>query len=565
LSIRALFILAYDLLLLLAAPYVWWRRAHACPRGAWLRIDLDGPVAEIAPRAAPWELRPRAASVEELRALADLTLADARVEGWLVVIRSFGGSTARATAIRRLFGALRAGGKRVVVYLPEGGGTRVTYLSVAADRILVGPFAHVEPLGFAVEAPYFKGALDAIGVEPEVLARGRYKSAGERLVSRQMSAEQREQLEALLDVAHAELLEALAEGRGATRERAERWVNDGPWTARAAVEQGLVDAEAYADELPARLQPAREGPAPIVPARRYARRRRRALRWPGQRPHVAVLSLEGPIVQAPPWPGLPVATEAAFARQIERARADRAVRGVVLLVDSPGGSVRVSDRMLHELRRLAAEKPVVACLDDVAASGGYLVALGAHAIVAEATTITGSIGVVAVRFAVGALLERAGVGIEVVKRGVRADLSSVARPLTDGERAALERELDEVYDAFVDEVARSRHLDPQTVRLHAEGRVYSGRAALERGLIDALGGFARALAMVRERIGPAGAHLEVAALPRPWRIRDVVAPAPLAAFGGEVVLRTLALALAARSERGWLWREVELAERGGTP
>jgi len=561
LSIRALFILVYDLLILLAAPYVWWRRARACPRGAWLRVDLDGPVVEIAPPAAPWDLRPRPASVEELRALVDLTLADPRVEGWLVVIRSFAGSTARATALRRLFGALRAGGKRVVVYLPDGGGTRLTYLAVAADRILVGPFAHVEPLGFAVEAHYLKGALDALGVEPEVLARGRYKSAGERLVSRRMSAEQREQLEALLDVAHAELLGALAEGRGATRERAERWVNEGPWSARAAVEQGLVDAEAYADELPTRLEPAREGPAPIVPARRYARRRRRALRWPGRRPHVAVIALEGPIVQAPPWPGLPVATEAALAQQLERARTDRAVRGAILLVDSPGGSVRVSDRMLHEVRRLAADKPVVACLGDVAASGGYLVALGAHAIVAEATTITGSIGVVAVRFAFGALLERAGVGVEVVKRGDRADLSSAARPLTDGERTTLERELDDVYAAFVGEVARSRHLDPQTVRLHAEGRVHSGRAALERGLIDALGGFERALATVRERLGPEGARLEVAALPRSWRVRDVVAPVPLAALGGDAALRTLALALAARSERVWVWRGVELAER----
>lgn len=560
--IRALIVLACDLLILLAAPYVWWRRAHACPRGAWLRIEIDGPIVEIGPRTAPWVPRGRPTSIEELRDLARLTLADPRVAGWLVVIRSFAGGTTRATALRRVLATLRAGGKRVVVHLPEGGGTRVTFVAVAADRILVGPHAHVAPLGFAVEAHYLKGALDAMGVEPEVLARGRYKTAGERLVASEMSAEQREQLEALLDVAHDELVAALAEGRGASRERAERWVNEGPWTARSAVEQGLADAEAYADELPTRLAPEREGPAPIVPARRYARRRRRALAWPGRRPHVAVIELEGSIVHAPPWPGLPVATEAAFAGQVERVRTDRAVRGVILLVDSPGGSVLVSDRMLHEVRRLAAEKPVVACLGDVAASGGYLVALGAHAIVAEATTITGSIGVVAVRFAIGALLERVGVGVEVVKRGERADLHSPARPLSTGERAALEREIGGVYDAFVDEVARSRRLDPEVVRLHAEGRVFSGSAALERGLVDAIGGLPRALAAVRERVGRDGARLEVALAPRVWRVRDVIAPAPFTALGRGAALRTLGVALAAGAERIWLWRGLELTDRG---
>ncbi|MBN2194540.1 MAG: signal peptide peptidase SppA [Polyangiaceae bacterium] len=560
--IRLLMVLLQDLLVFLLLPLLWWRRARACPKGAFLRLELDGSVAEVPAPSKPWGSRRQPWALEDLRALAQDTVTDPRVAGWLVVIRSFASGTTRATALRRIFDEVRAGGKRVVVYLPEGGGTRMTYLAVAADRVLVGPHSHLAPLGFAVESPYLKGALDELGIEPEVFAQGRYKAAGEQLASRSMSAEQREQVQALLDVAHRELVDALAQGRGVTRGRAEQWIDEGPFPASLAVELGLVDGEAYQDELPMRLQPSRDDEVPVIPARLYARRRHRGFRAPWRRPYIAVVELRGPIAHAPPWPGMPVATAEELARATEAVREDRRAQGVILLVNSPGGSVLVSDRMLHEVRRLAETKPVVACFEDVAASGGYLVGLGAHAIVAEKTTITGSIGVVAVRVAIGALLERLGIAVEVVKRGERSDMASVARPFSEGERDALERELVMVYDSFVGEVARARGLDREVVCSHAEGRVHSGEAALERHLVDALGGFPRALAEVRARIGPRGAGLCALPAPRRWRPQDILPlfipnPAIHAAASG-----ALAVALSTDGARLWLWQGIELVDRG---
>lgn len=520
--LRFLLLLLRDLLLLCGWPYWRWRRAHACPMGAWLRVDVDGPVVEVVSPRGWWDPRPRPLVLEELRWLAQESAADPRVAGWLVVVKSFGDGTARATALRRVLASVRAAGKRVVVYLPDGAGTRVVYLASVADRILVGPHSQLAPLGFTVETLYLRGALEAVGVEAEVLACGRFKAAGERLVAREMSAEQRLQLDEILQVAHDELVEALAAGRSVPRDRAEQWVDEGPWTARGALEAGLVDAEAYEDELERGLAASGGGEAPIVLARRYSRRRRVRLVSPWRRPYLAVIELRGPIASAPPWPGLPVATAESFAKVVAKVREDRRARGALLLINSPGGSVLASDRLLHELRRLAAVKPVVACCEDVAASGGYLVALGAQAIVAEATTVTGSIGVIAARVSVEPLLRRLGLRVEVVKRGARADLGSMARPLAADERRHLERDLGAVYDAFVGEVARGRRLAPEQVRQCAEGRVYGGQAALERGLIDALGGFPRALAELRSRLGIDAERLEpCSTLPRP-RLGELV-------------------------------------------
>jgi protease-4 len=193
---------------------------------------------------------------------------------------------------------------------------------------------------------------------------------------------------------------------------------------------------------------------------------------------------------------------------IRRAREDKRVLGVILHIDSPGGSALASDRMHHELVRLAKEKPLVACMANVAASGGYYVAVAAHTIVAQPTTITGSIGVVAARLVLEPLLERLGVSTEVVKRGAHADLMMPTRPLTSEEREVLQRELEGVYRAFVGVVAEGRKRTFEEIDALAQGRVWSGADAHARGLVDELGGFDTALDLVRARIGKAGGSAE---------------------------------------------------------
>jgi protease-4 len=185
---------------------------------------------------------------------------------------------------------------------------------------------------------------------------------------------------------------------------------------------------------------------------------------------------------------------------------------VVLHVDSPGGSALASDRIHHELEQLAAEKPLVACFADVAASGGYYVAAPAHAIVAQPTTITGSIGVVAVRVVVEPLLAKLGIATEVLKRGAHADSQQPTRHLSEEERTSFQRELEGMYRAFVGIVARGRKRSVEEIERLAEGRVWSGADGAREGLVDLLGGFDLACAHARElakaRIGERARDLE---------------------------------------------------------
>jgi len=553
---------AFALIVNLVRFLLWPARAlvsaRAAPRGAWLEVRIDGPLVEVAPKSPFWDRRSRPTALHELRRLVKVASGDPRVAGLLVVLKGWQGGNATATALRRILASVREQGKRVVVYLPHGGGTRATYVASVANQIILAPQSHLSPLGYAVQAQYLKGALDQVGVEPEVLAHGRFKAAGETLVSEEMSPAHREQLEALLDDVHTVLVDALAEGRGVSRKLAREWVDEGPWSAAAAIRQGLADGAAHADELRERLDPAASSGAPIVGFRRYLRRR--VLCWYPwrRRPRIGVIELHGPIVADVPTP-FPVATGERFTECVDRALGDRSVRGVVLHVNSPGGSVLVSDQMLHGVRRLAKKKPVVACFGDVAASGGYLAALGTAALYAEATTITGSIGVVAARLGVGPLLDRLGIRVHTVKRGNRADMHSPARALAPDERAVLERELEEVYRYFVEAVARGRARAVAEIEPLAEGRIYSGIAAHRLGLIDGVGGFPEAVRDLQQRIGSRAGRLEPQLVGPRWP-RDIAAAVWPRQVG--VMWREL-LALSCNGvERVWMWCPTRIVDAG---
>jgi protease-4 len=227
--------------------------------------------------------------------------------------------------------------------------------------------------------------------------------------------------------------------------------------------------------------------------------------------------------------------------------------------------------MQHELRRLAEKKPVVAYLADVAASGGYLVACGAHAIVARPTTLTGSIGVVAARLVVRPLLERLGIATEVVQRGDRANLHSLAHRLDEGERAAIDRHLEDAYQAFLQVVATGRGRDLRDIEPLAGGRIYPGQHAHEQGLVDRLGGFDTALEEVRSRIGKGAERLRpVVVSSRRFGLRPASLPnlaqgaagrltpsSPLLAIARCGAATNLAvavsLALTSSEECVWLW------------
>ncbi len=557
---RALYALLVNLLLLLFWPLRAFRRSRAAPLGAWVEVEIDGAVTEVTGKRAFWDRRPRPVALHALRRLVDLVANDSRVQGLLLTIKGLHGSSATASSIRDVLEGLRARGKRVAVQLPDGAGTRELLIASSADLFLLGPETHVAAMGFAVQAPYIKAALDKVGVEPEVFARGKYKTAGESLVLGAMSEPQREQVGEILDASWHDLLDSLAKGRRVDREVAREWVEQGPWSAEKAVQRGIADAVCFPDQVAKKLSPKSKDGAPLVPAGRYVRRRRLSWRRFTRPKVIGVVELHGAIVSKSPSPLMHVAEEGSVNESLETAREDRRVLGVVIHVDSRGGSALASTRMLHEIRRLAEEKPVVAYFGDTAASGGYMVGCGAHAIVAQPSTVTGSIGVVAARPVIGRLLEKLGITMEVVKRGARADMMSPARHLDDGERGALEQQIEDSYQAFLRIVSEGRNKTVDEVDLLANGRVYSGRAAATHGLVDQLGGFDVALDLVRQKIGQRGHRLE------PSVISSARASSPMAALTGrtqtwlDLIPRATSeaalLSMAARRDRVWAWCDV---------
>jgi protease IV len=568
-----------NLLHLLLLPIRAIRSARAAPPGGYVSLVIDGPIADLPRPASLLAALRRTAratlSVGHLKQIAKALAADARPAGLLIEVRSPAGGQAVLSSIRDVLLEVRASGKDVIAYLPLGADTAALFLASAARLVIVGPETTLAPIGFAARGRYVRRALERIGVEPEVFARGAYKSAGENLVRDAMSDPQREQLGAILDAFHDALVTALAQSRRVPRETAARWIDEAPHSAARAVELGIIDAIAYEDELPraiARGSAAPAGPTPtagalpdvpprlrLVPSARYLRARTAGgFRPATPRPSLGVIEVHGPIVSRPRLSLAPLAAEDALIAAIRQARADRRIYGVILHIDSPGGSALASDRIHHEVTRLAEAKPVVAYLSNVAASGGYYIAVAAQTIIAQPQTITGSIGVVSTRLAVGPLLERLGVFTSVVKRGARADLFSPTRRLEDAERTVIERELDAFYQTFLGVVARGRRRPLAEIAPLAEGRIYSGTEAQARGLIDHLGGFDRALHELRELLGPEGKGLH-AHIIRPPR---VVPPPPALLTSvaaaleilGEIMglaplLETATLALHTRGER----------------
>jgi protease IV len=551
-----------NLLRLLLFPLHALRRARAAPRGAWLTLTLDGSVADFAPPKPRWALFRRLGraplSIARLRELTRTMAADPRVRGILLEVRSPGAGPAVLASLRDVISEIRAAGKDVIAYLPYGADNQSLYLASAARLVIVGPETMVAPLGFAAHGRYVRSALSRLGVEPEVFAKGMYKSAGESLVRDTMSDAQREQLGALLETHHDALVTALSQGRKVSRDAAARWIDEAPHSAAAAVELGIIDAVAYEDDLDRFLAP-EGGPARLVSADRYLRRRLatrfRAMR---RRPVIGVVEIHGPIVSQARMQLSRVAAEAPIIAALRAARGDPRVRGIMLHIDSGGGSAVASDRIYHEVLRAAEVKPVIAYLSNVAASGGYYIAAAADAVVAQRQTVTGSIGVVSARFVVGPLLERLGVFTDVVKRGARADLFSPSRRLDEVERALFERELDAFYQTFLRAVARGRNQPVETIEPLAQGRIYSGTDAHARGLVDYLGGFERALHEMRDRLGEGGKGLEPAVIRAP---SHSLRPPPIVKIPAPVHAALEALGLAPMMELASLGLDREAGER----
>jgi protease-4 len=392
----------------------------------------------------------------------------------------------------------RRSGKPSFAFL-EYGGEREYYLASACDKVFLLPSSPLEFDGLASYEMFLRGTLDKIGAYPDMHHIGDYKTYTNTFTEKGFTPAHREMAESLNRDAFEQLVRGVADGRRKGEAEVVRLVDQGPFLAEDAVRVGLVDDLAYEDQVLARL-PGKDN-ASKIEIEDYAR-----VSAPiGQRGgRMALLYTSGTIASGrsgfDPINGGVVGSET-IVDAIRRIRSDDSIKAIILRIDSPGGSAVASDVIWRELlitRNGKTPKPIVASMSDLAASGGYYIAAAAQTIVAEPGTLTGSIGILGGKIVTGGTFAKLGVGIDGVVEGQNADMNSPVRPYNDQERKKLEDQLQSFYDQFVEKVARARHMTPERVDTIAQGRVWTGRQAKEIGLVDALGGLDRAVAMAKQ-------------------------------------------------------------------
>jgi protease IV len=424
---------------------------------------------------------------------------DTRVSS--VIIRPAGNAAlwGKVQEIRDAILAFKRSKKPIIAYL-EYGGDQQYYLASACDKVFLMPTASLDLTGMANYEMFLRGTLDKIGALPDAIHVGDYKTASNTFTEHTFTPAHREMAESLNTDLYEQVIAGVAASRQKTAAEVRKLVNHGPYLPEDAVRAGLIDDLAYADEIDDKVQLGR-GRVNTLRQHDYRNVGLHSLGL-NRGPRIAVIFAVGLIStgrSSEDSVGGQVVGSETMVEYLRKVRADDSIRAVVLRIDSPGGSAIASDVIWREIMLTRERKPVIASMSDVAASGGYYIAMPAHAIVAQPATLTGSIGVVLIRFVIEGTLEKLGINIETVKQGQYADIFSPVRPFTPDERKRLGELMQATYDSFVEKAASGRNTTPERIDAIAQGRVWTGKQAKEIGLVDELGGLDRALEMAKER------------------------------------------------------------------
>ena len=399
----------------------------------------------------------------------------------------------------------RKSGKTVVAFL-EFGGDREYYLASAADRVFLLPTSPLDLTGVASYEIFLRGTLDKIGAYPDFRHIGEYKTAVNQLTETSMTPAHREMSESLNRDMYDQLVRGLAASRKKTEAEIRALLDQGPFLPEDALRAGLVDDLAYEDQLDDRV-PQLKAASGDMRRIEDAEYRHVSPRSVGIRPQsrIAVIYAAGVIASGrsgiDPVNGA-VAGSDTLLDQIRRIRDDETVKAIVLRVDSPGGSSTASDVIWRELmitRDQKPSRPLVVSMSDLAASGGYYIAMPGQWIVAQPATLTGSIGIYTGKMVTGGTLGKLGITTETVKSGRNADMYSPLAPFSPEQRAKVDEYMQGFYDQFVEKVAEARHTTPERIDAIAQGRVWTGRQAKDIGLVDELGGLDAAIAAAKQR------------------------------------------------------------------
>jgi protease-4 len=496
--------------------------------GSVLVMHLSGDIPEKPPIELPailGGLQP-VASIPRIWMSLKKAAADPHIRAVMVEPSGLSTGWAKLEEIRGDLVQFRKSGKPVFAYLRSPNG-RDYYVALGADRIYLGPQEPLLLKGLRAESMYFKNILDKLGVKVYVEHAGKYKDFGDMFTRSDMSPETREVVTSMVDDVYGNLVTRIAEARKKSPDEVRAIIDRGPFTAQDALAAGLVDELRFEDQAWGELRDRLKlGGEPVkVSLEKYSRVP------PGQagiegKSRIALVIAEGDIVRGDPndtGVGETSLTSYGFDRLLRQVERDSTIKGVIVRIDSPGGEVPASDEIWRQMNLLSKKKPMVISMSDVAASGGYYMALTGDPIVAYPETETGSIGVVFGKPDLRGLYNKVGIDKDAIERGKHAGIDSDYTPLTPDEQDLLRKGIDQTYRDFVSKVAAARRRPYDQIEPVAQGRVWLGEQALPRGLVDTLGGIDTAVDLLKKKAKiPAAEQVTMVVYPERRSLWDMI-------------------------------------------
>lgn len=490
-----------------------------------LVLDLDGEIVEHNATELPARLFQRGTkpTLRQVVENVDKAAADSRVTG--ILVRPGGGEYgwAKANEIRAALLRFRQRGKKVYCHIVNAS-FRDYYVATACEKVYMQPVGVLDVKGMRAEAMFWRGTLEKIGARAQIVHTGPYKTYSNSFTEREMTPEHREMLNWLVDSLYDTALQAVAEARKKPILEVRQIVEAGPYEAGQAKTAGLIDDTLYEDQvLDLFKQQSPNKRLNRMTADRYLQVPAEDAGLRGKQ-KVAVLYAVGSIMRGDngvdPLGGDQAIGSDSFGRTAREVADDSSVKAVILRVDSPGGDALASESIWRDLKNLAQKKPLVVSMSDVAGSGGYYIAALGAPIVADPNTLTASIGVVNGKIDIQGLYNKLGITKDLITRGPNSTLDSDYTPYTPEQWTKAQQSADVIYRAFKQRVADARKMNPDQVEQIAQGRVFTGEQAKQKGLVDELGGLSRAVEVVKEKAG----------IPKDEYVRLVPYPAPKSLF-----------------------------------
>jgi len=499
--IGILFVALVGVILVAAAIRFGGNRPPQVVANSALVLQLEGDLPEqpALDLPIPFLQNQQPLTIAETWGMLRNAAADSRIQAVVLEPRGLSVGWAKLEELRADILNFKKSGKPVYAFL-RAAGTKEYYVASAADRVFMSPEDELDVKGLRAELVFVKGTLDKLGVQMEFEHVGKYKDAPDMFTKTGSSPETREVINQLLDQFYGDFITTVAEGRKKTPDAVRALIDNGPFIGKEALNGGLVDALIYEDQMYDQLKDRLKlSKLEKIADRDYSRAPATNLGVDGPT-KIALLVGQGDITRGSTNDsderGI---TTAGMIRQIRAVRDDASIKGVILRIDSPGGDGVASDDILHEAKLLSQKKPTVISMSDLAASGGYFIAMTGDPIVAYRNTETGSIGVFFGKVDLRGLYDKLGVKKELMTRGHFADIDTDYAPLNDEQRAKLRTEIEVFYKGFVERVADGRKRKYDDVEPLAQGRVWTGAQAKQNGLVDEIGGIDRAIEMVKQR------------------------------------------------------------------